>query len=60
MMPNKCKCNWLPSMVRITDIIWGHTLGYYVYCESCGHQGKMAITKETAIAAWNEEEENKC
>jgi hypothetical protein len=60
MTPNKCKCNWLPSIARITDIIWGHTLGYYVYCENCGHQGKIKPTQEEAITNWNEEkEENK-
>jgi hypothetical protein len=60
MTPNKCKCGHHPSIAHTVDMIWGHTLGYYVYCENCGHQGKMAITKEEAITAWNEEEENKC
>lgn len=56
MTPNKCKCNWFPSVARIMDPMWGHTLGYYVLCEQCGHQGRMAITEEDAIAVWNEEE----
>jgi hypothetical protein len=56
MTPNKCKCNWLPSMTRTIDPIWGHVLGYYVYCENCGHRGKMATTEEAAIITWNEEE----
>lgn len=59
MTPNKCKCNWYPSVVYITDHLWGHTLGYYVHCESCGHTGRMALTREEAITYWNNEENTK-
>ena len=60
MIPNKCKCNWYPYVARITDYVWGHTLGYYVTCENCGHQSRIASTAEEAVIAWNEEEEHKC
>lgn len=60
MKTNKCKCNWYPYITRITDYMWGHTLGYYVVCENCGHQGRIASTSDEAVIAWNEEEENKC
>lgn len=57
MTPNKCKCNWLPSIARTMDLIWGHTLGYYVYCENCGKKSRMMSSQEEAIIAWNKEEE---
>jgi hypothetical protein len=57
MTPNKCKCNWLPSIARTIDLIWGHTLGYYVYCENCGKKSRMMSSQEEAIIAWNKEED---
>ena len=55
MTPNKCKCTHYPSIAHTVDLIWGHTLGYYVYCKNCGHQGKMMPTEDEAIITWNEE-----
>ena len=58
MTPNKCKCNWYPSIARTADLIWGHTLGYYIYCESCGRKGRLMLTQEEAIIDWNETKGN--
>ena len=61
MRLKKCKCNWFPYVARITDHIWDHALGYYVYCEKCGKRGEMMPTEAEAINAWNEkEEETQC
>ena len=54
MTPNKCKCNWYPSVVQIADQLWGCTLGYYVYCENCGHSSRIMSTQDEAICDWNE------
>ena len=58
MTPNKCKCNWYPYINRITDLMWGNTLGYYVLCESCGKRGMIMATPEDAVKEWNNMEEN--
>lgn len=57
MKINKCKCNWLPSIGRNMDPIWGYALSYYVYCEKCGYRGQILPTEEEAIIAWNKEQE---
>ena len=57
MEPNKC-CNQTPSVIAVTDYMSDDVLGYYVACGHCGHQSRLTLTKDDAIAIWNEEEEN--
>lgn len=57
MEPNKC-CNQTPSVIVVTDYMSDNILGYYVACDDCGHQSRLTLTKDDAIAVWNEEEEN--
>ena len=53
MIPNKCKCNWIPSVYHIKDPLWGHTLYVQVICENCHRRGATKPTREEAIEDWN-------
>jgi hypothetical protein len=53
MIPNKCKCNWIPSVFHIIDALWGHTVYHQVICENCHRRGKKKLTREEAIDDWN-------
>ena len=53
MVPNKCKCNWSPSVFHVIDPLWGHTIDYQVICENCHRRGKKKLTREEAITEWN-------
>lgn len=53
MTPNKCKCNWIPSVYRINDTMDGHTIYVQVICENCHRRGKAKPTTAEAIEEWN-------
>lgn len=53
MLPNKCKCGWIPYVAYKTDLMLGHTIGFYVVCENCYRRGEMQFTRDEAIANWN-------
>lgn len=54
MLPNKCKCGWLPSIVYNRDVVWGSTTDIYVLCENCGRKGDIKHTLDEAIENWEE------
>ena len=53
MTPNKCQCNWIPSVFRLIDPLWGNTIHVQVICENCHRRGKVKPTREEAIEEWN-------
>ena len=53
MTPNKCKCNWIPSVFHIIDPMWGQTVYHQVICEHCHRRGKKMPTRKEAIKEWN-------
>lgn len=53
MLPNKCKCNWIPMVFGLTEPVWGLVTHYQVICENCGRRGKYKPTREEAIEEWN-------
>jgi hypothetical protein len=53
MLPNKCKCNWIPSIFYLKDPVWGHTINVQVICENCHKRGKAKLTREEAIKEWD-------
>ena len=59
MKPNKCNCGQHPEVINLTTYISDKILGHYVYCPYCRKVGRIMSTPEGAVAAWNEEEENK-
>lgn len=55
MIPDKCKCGWIPSVAYETDPMWDHTIGFYVVCEHCTRKGSFKPTRDEAIKSWNDE-----
>lgn len=53
MIPNKCKCNWIPTVYHIKDPMWGNTIYVQVICENCHRRGKKMPTRTEAIEEWN-------
>jgi hypothetical protein len=53
MLPNTCKCNWIPMVFGLTEPVWGLVTHYKVVCENCGRRGKYKSTREEAIEEWN-------
>lgn len=53
MLPNTCKCNWIPSVFYLKDPLFGTTIHVQVICENCHRRGKPQPTREEAITDWN-------
>lgn len=53
MIPNTCKCGWIPSVLHLKDPVWGHTINVQVICENCHRRGKAKPTRKEAIEEWS-------